>query len=778
MRIAVLTASSHQQRVPQNARRARLGPSRMAELRQRARRVRCAVPGPSVTAEMLSRHVVLTRNTALLGRTRVSRVVVDTSAAVAPRQHGRRAQLAQQGTHAAVAVPRQPAQLGISAGATVRRAHRAGPTKSTVRLLLPIAIDAPLDRLRVAAMPRPVRHARCVRRVLRVAHPGRCPRVRQGHMRTRAVARVCPAVLTTSLPMRARVYVQRARLAATRQAVEVTGRLARYARHARPGRIAPTGRLISRSAMRARSQLLGGMFALCAATTINMRLAKDPALVSCASWGPQLPAARRQRDLNVARAPQATSATVIVLPNSVPPAHTLRQDLTRAVDVEMTRNSVELPQVIALPARRGPSRQAMTKPPGRRARNASRGHRVMAPARSRCVLAASTSTAEQRSVRIAVLTASSHQQRVPQNARRARLGPSRMAELRQRARRVRCAVPGPSVTAEMLSRHVVLTRNTALLGRTRVSRVVVDTSAAVAPRQHGRRAQLAQQGTHAAVAVPRQPAQLGISAGATVRRAHRAGPTKSTVRLLLPIAIDAPLDRLRVAAMPRPVRHARCVRRVLRVAHPGRCPRVRQGHMRTRAVARVCPAVLTTSLPMRARVYVQRARLAATRQAVEVTGRLARYARHARPGRIAPTGRLISRSAMRARSQLLGGMFALCAATTINMRLVKDPAPVKRVRWAAKPSGVLLRQEPPARDATLDGRVMAAMSPLNVLRENSRRRGQAHAPCVETIRVTVPQEPTNVHRVRSDTSHPEMPTRCERRARSASPDRRATAQAA
>ena len=515
----------------------------------------------------------------------------------------------------------------------------------------------------------------------------------------------------------------------------------------------------------------------CAATTINMRLAKDPAPVSCASWGPQLPEARRQRDPNVARAPQATSATVIVLPNSVLPVLTLRQDLTHAVGVEMTRNSAELPQVIALPARRGPSRQAMTKPPGRRARNVSQGRRVMAPVRSRCVLAASTSTAEQRSARIAVLTASSHQRRVLRNVRRARLGPSRMAELRQRARRVRCAVPGPSVTAEMLSQHVALTRNTVLLGRTRVPCVVVDTSAVVAPRQHGRRAQLAQQGMHAVVAVPRQLAQLGTSVGATVRRAHRAGPTKNTVRLLLPIAIDAPWDRLRVAAMPRPVQRARCVRRVLHVAHPGRCLHARQEHMRTRAVVRVCLVELTTSLPMRVRVYAQRARLAATRQAVGAMERLARYAQHAQQGRIALMGRLISRSATRASSQLLGGMCALCAATTINMRLAKDPALVKRVRWAAKPLGVPLRQEPPARDATLDLRVMAAMPPMNVLRGNSQKRGRARALCVGMIRATVLREPTNVHRVPLDTSHPETPTRCERRARSAGPDRRATAQA-
>ena len=301
--------------------------------------------------------------------------------------------------------------------------------------------------------------------------------------------------------------------------------------------------LRNKSASRVHFQQQVNSNVLRAATTIDMRPAKDPALASCASWGPQLPVARRRRGPNVVRAPQATSATVIVLPNRVPPARTLRQDLTRAVDVETILNSAGLPRVAALPACRGPSRQAMMKPPGRRARSASRGHRVMAPARSHCVLAASTLTAGQRSVRIAVLTVSSRQRRVPRNARLVRRDPSRMAEPRQRgARRVRCAVPGLSVTADMLSRHVVLTRNTVLLGRTAVSRVPLDTLAVVVLRlvQRGQCAQLAQQGMHAVVVVPRQLAQLATSAEVTVRRAHRAGPTKCTVRLLLPIAIDAP----------------------------------------------------------------------------------------------------------------------------------------------------------------------------------------------------------------------------------------------
>ena len=210
--------------------------------------------------------------------------------------------------------------------------------------------------------------------------------------------------------------------------------------------------------------------------------------------------------------------------------------------------------------------------------------------------------------------------------------------------------------------------------------------------------------------------------------------------------------------MPRPVQRARCVRRVLRVAHPGRCPHVWQGHMRTRAVARVCPAVLTTSLPMRVRVYAQRARLVATRQAVELMERLARYARHVWQGIIALTGRLASWNAMKASSQLLGSMCARCAATTINMRPVKDPALVKHVRWVAKALGVLLRQEQRAQDATLDSHVMAVMSLINVLRGNLQRLDQAHALCAGTIKATVPREPTNVHRVLLDTSHPEMPT--------------------
>jgi len=64
-----------------------------------------------------------------------------------------------------------------------------------------------------------------------------------------------------------------------------------------------------------------------------------------------------------------------------------------------------------------------------------------------------------------------------------------------------------------------------------------------------------------------------------------------------------------------------------------------------------------------------------------------------------------------------------------------------------------------------------------VKRGISRMLDLAHALSVGMIRATVLREPTNVHRVPLDTSHPEMPTQCEQRAQSASPDRRATAQA-
>ena len=54
---------------------------------------------------------------------------------------------------------------------------------------------------------------------------------------------------------------------------------------------------------------------------------------------------------------------------------------------------------------------------------------------------------------------------------------------------------------------------------------------------------------------------------------------------------------------------------------------------------------------------------------------------------------------------------------------------------------------------------METVSVISVPRERLQRLDQAHALCVGTIKATVLREPTNVHRVLLDTSHPEiMPT--------------------
>ena len=182
-------------------------------------------------------------------------------------------------------------------------------------------------------------------------------------------------------------------------------------------------------------------------------------------------------------------------------------------------------------------------------------------------------------------------------------------------------------------------------------------------------------------------------------------------------------------------------------------------------------------MPTRARTYVQPARSVRIRPEARLTVKLERIARPVPQDGSVRMVRVTRKSALLVNTRSPGNMNALLVATTTSMPLGLGWARVPCARKAGEPPEEHRQHEKVARCVRQDSNAMETVSVMYVPRERLRRLDLAHALCVGVIRATVLREPTNVQRVPLDTSHPETPTRCERRARSASPDRRATAQA-